>query len=264
MQQYEAYEREREAQLQAAKEKRERDRAEGARRSREYWEKVNNIARAEQEGGIAWFMQQVRDYGDYSPVRLERHTEHVPQYLAEAYRNEVSRRGGTLQMDAYTQRAIADTARWLVSHTKPGLMLRGYIGVGKTTMLLSIAVLFRVVNKQNLRIVDARQLTNLAKDTPKEFEALMKAPLLGIDDLGTEPQVVKQYGNEMSPVAELLAERYSRRAFTIITTNLTHKQGENGLLVDELQEIYGDRLFDRFKEMFNTISYDAEQRSYRQ
>lgn len=260
MLQYEAYKAEKEAKRQADK---ERLAEKGRQASKNYHELLNRLDKEEREGSVDWFLRQVKARGGNSVVRIEQHADKVPQYLTEAYRHEVEKRGGALQLDTYTQRAIADTARWLVNHTKQGLMLRGYVGVGKTTMLRAITSLFSILNKQVLKVVDARRITTIAKDSQSEFDELAKTPLLGIDDLGTEPQVVKQYGNEMSPVAELLTERYNRRAFTIITTNLTTKQGESGQVIDELQEVYGDRLFDRFKEMFNTISYNSTQRSYR-
>ena len=61
---------------------------------------------------------------------------------------------------------------------------------------------------------------------------------------------------------ELLSERYNYRRFTVITTNLT-KKTVDGTEVDELLEIYGDRTYDRIRELFNSITYDGMQKSYR-
>ena len=92
---------------------------------------------------------------------------------------------------------------------------------------------------------------------------MKRCKLLGIDDLGTEAIIVKSYGNEFSPLAELIAARYSSRLFTVITTNLSVVADSQGMEVDELQKTYGDRIFDRLREMCNTIRYDGEQPSYR-
>lgn len=241
--------------------------AESDRLSREYWAKVNEyydkVEKAENEGTVGWFASKAKQRGVYqSPIRITRHVDKTTQYLFAAYRSEVAKRGGQPQFDEYTKRAIVDVSRWAVQHTKPGLMLRGYVGVGKTTMLHALATLFDVVEKKTLKIIDARRIATLAKDDKAGFEELTKCHMLGIDDLGTEPLTVKSYGNEMSPVNELLTERYNRRLFTVVTTNLT-KKAVDGSEVDELQEVYGDRLFDRFKEMFNVVSYAANQKSYR-
>ena len=235
---------------------------------REYWARIRAEekaeATAEQGGTMEWFISQaLSKQAARQQPRITNHADNAFQYLAKAYQMEVERWGGTLQTDEYTKQALLDVSRWAVQHRKPGLMLRGYVGVGKTTMLFALARVFDVVEKLNLKIVDARRITTVAKDNRAAFDELTKTPMLGIDDLGTEPLTVKSYGNELSPVVELLTERYNRRLFTVITTNLA-KKIVDGNEVDELQEIYGDRLFDRFREMFNTISYDANQKSYRQ
>lgn len=242
--------------------------AKGEEYSRNYWRQMREMdaarEKAEQGGTMEWFIDQaMRRQVTTQPQRITNHTDKTPQYLAMAYKMEVERWGGTLQLDSFTQRTIADVSRWAVQHKKPGLMLRGYVGVGKTTMLFALARVFDVLEKQTIRIVDARKIATLAKDSKADFETLTTTKMLGIDDLGTEPLTVKSYGNEITPVVELLTERYNKRLFTVITTNLA-KKIVDGREVDELQEIYGDRLFDRFREMFNTISYDANQKSYRQ
>lgn len=234
--------------------------AEQERRSREYWASVYSQDKNEQNGTMEWFLGQLHQR-NFSPevVRITNHPEMVPQYLAAAYRSEVERNGGTFRPDAYTQRAVGDVARWLTTHTKPGLMLRGYVGVGKTTVMMAAAKVLAIAAGRTMKIVDARAITTMAKNDEREFDKLIKEPLLGIDDLGTEPATVKSWGNELSPVAELLTQRYVGRRFTVITTNLAVK--ENG--DDELREVYGERLFDRFREAYNFINYDSKQTSYR-
>lgn len=234
--------------------------AEQERRSREYWASVYSQDKNEQNGTMEWFLGQLNQR-NFSPevVRITNHPEMVPQYLAAAYRSEVERNGGTFRPDAYTQRAVGDVARWLTTHTKPGLMLRGYVGVGKTTVMMAAAKVLAIAAGRTMKIVDARAITTMAKNDEREFDKLIKEPLLGIDDLGTEPATVKSWGNELSPVAELLTQRYVGRRFTVITTNLAVK--ENG--DDELREVYGERLFDRFREAYNFINYDSKQTSYR-
>lgn len=230
------------------------------RRSREYWASVYTQDANEKNGTMEWFLGQLQQR-TYTPevVRITNHPEMVPQYLAAAYIAEVERNGGRYRSDAYTQRAVGDVARWLTAHTKPGLMLRGYVGVGKTTVMMAAAKVLSIAAGRTMRVIDARAITTTAKNDEKEFDKLIKEPCLGIDDLGTEPSTVKSWGNELSPVAELLTQRYVARRFTIITTNLAVKENSG----DELREVYGERLFDRFREAYNFINYDSKQTSYR-
>ena len=148
-------------------------------------------------------------------------------------------------------------------HRKSVLLLVGVNGVGKTTMMLAVKRMLYLLTNEVMTVADAREIAALGKNSPTEFNGLKRCKLLGIDDLGTEAIIVKSYGNEFSPLAELIAARYSSRLFTVITTNLSVVADSQGMEVDELQKTYGDRIFDRLREMCNTIRYDGEQPSYR-
>ena len=71
--------------------------------------------------------------------------------------------------------------------------------------------------------------------------------MLGIDDLGTEPSEVLDYGNIYTPVIDLLTKRYEEQLFTIITTNLTPQQ---------IRGHYDDRIADRLNEMIKKIVFN--------
>jgi DNA replication protein DnaC len=81
---------------------------------------------------------------------------------------------------------------------------------------------------------------------------LKNQELLFVDDIGTEPASVKSWGNEFSPVTELIYARYDRQLFTIATSNL--KDTDFG-------ERYGSRISDRLEEMFERVFY--QNKSYR-
>lgn len=231
----------------------------------QYHRQLREAERREEEsaGSLEWFMRKVQaGRKPIETVRLNTTPQEAEKFLTAAYDAEVVRRGADIQIDLNTAAAIQTVSRWLTSHTKPGLMLRGYIGVGKTTMMWAIRSVLLYMMDKPMEIVDARKIAELGKKGLVEFDEIAKKPLLGIDDLGTEPLIVKNYGNEVSPIVELLARRYDKWQFTVITTNLTEKN-ENGESIDELREVYGDRTYDRIKEMFNVINYDGTMQSYR-
>lgn len=100
--------------------------------------------------------------------------------------------------------------------------------------------------------ITAQDVANLASNDTQKFEAISKSGFLIIDDLGCEPQVVKNYGTNITPVIELLYRRYDTMMPTIVTSNL----GKN-----DIRGYYGERISDRFNEMFDRLFYSAE--SYR-
>ena len=84
------------------------------------------------------------------------------------------------------------------------------------------------------------------KNDFSSWERIKTIPLLAIDDLGTEPREILDYGNVLNPIVDLLTKRYDEQLFTIFTTNLTLVQ---------IREKYGDRIADRLNEMMDIIEF---------
>lgn len=96
-------------------------------------------------------------------------------------------------------------------------------------------------------MVDAKYVAKLCKLNFKDFIRLSRTEMLAIDDLGTEPTEVMDYGNISYPLIDLLTQRYELQLFTIITTNLTGQA---------IREKYGDRIADRLNEMMERVGFD--------
>lgn len=137
--------------------------------------------------------------------------------------------------------------------------MHGTVGNGKSTLARAIGGLIGILyestysdRRKAVRTVSALELADIAKNQPERFDSIKKAELLAIDDVGTEPSVVKVWGNEISPFADTIYYRYDRQLFTIMTSNLN---------AEELANKYGERIADRFAEMFDRIAF--ENHSYR-
>ena len=185
--------------------------------------------------------------------------------LAAHYTLEVQRRHGNPVFDANTEANLLALARYLTQpDPKFGVMMCGTCGNGKTTLLYTLQSAindlhrcghFEFLGKEfriGLRIVDAKDITEIAKDLD-ELKQYRLQQMLAIDDLGKEPAEVLSFGNVLSPVVDLLEYRYQHQLFTAITTNL---------VPNELQDKYGVRIADRFNEMLHPIVFQDV--SYRQ
>ncbi len=175
-----------------------------------------------------------------------------------AYRFEVENRRLSMTEDQETIEKINKAAKWLTGDYKPGLLLYGGVGNGKTTLAKAIcntiSTLYydpRSDKRKEVYRVTALDITRAATDS-ELFNSLKSKEMLFIDDVGTEPTSIKNWGNEISPVTELLYSRYDRLKFTLITSNLND---------DELRDRYGLRIADRMTEMFEKIYFSN--RSYR-
>ena len=193
--------------------------------------------------------------------RITRFVEDVPEMLKLCYIREVEARGRQYVDDEDTNEHIAKAAKWLTGGSpRAGLFMYGTTGNGKTTLANAIRQLISLMfenasydERKGVRAISALQLADFAKAEKSEtFYAIKKAELLHIDDVGCEPISVKVWGNEISPIVETLYYRYDNCLFTIITSNLEE---------EEIVKRYGERIADRFLEMFDLLPF--ENRSYR-
>ena len=171
------------------------------------------------------------------------------------------------QLDAELVQNIGDVAKWLCDPQKrPGLLLFGKVGTGKTTLLRAICATINEVcerdtyengtrentldNFRCISIVKAKGIINdyINPQSRPRYELMTKVSLMAIDELGVEPMESKSYGNVSEPLIDLFCERYDRQLLTIVSTNLGNA---------EIRQRYGTRLADRFNEMFATIPFNG-------
>jgi DNA replication protein DnaC len=185
--------------------------------------------------------------------------------LFAAYEAEVEARGRTEIRDLKT---VADNLKpiaWELAKAEYSMILiGGMYGNGKTTTLRAIQSLinygfkngFKQYQSDEIVMIDFKNLLHIelaidiatyATNTEDgKYDALVKCNCLGIDDMGREPQEVLHYGNKFYPIADLLERRYASQKLTIITTNLT---------IIEIKERYGERVYDRMREMCKIVNY---------
>lgn len=182
--------------------------------------------------------------------------------ILAAFNNEVRNRGMETILDDDTKAHILEAARWLVNPIgKPGLLLCGLYGNGKTTLARAIQHFVQWVTeaelgydgREQVYFHTSKQILRSFMEKYDEYEVLLKRRMLIIDDLGEEPKEVMKYGRIETPIIDLINERYEKRQFTIITTNLN---------TDEINAKYGKRIYDRFCEILDSIVFTND--SYRQ
>ena len=174
--------------------------------------------------------------------------------LLASYQAEVEYRHRAFVADAYTEENCRRLAACVTGDgPKFGVMLCGICGNGKTTMLYALRAATAWLSdcgmfgpgRHGIRVVDAKEVAAAAKD-PKMFHEICSVEWLGIEDMGREPAEVLDFGNVLSPVADLLEYRYDRQLPVFITTNLR---------AEEVRARYGDRIADRFNEMLEVIVF---------
>ncbi len=139
-----------------------------------------------------------------------------------------------------------------------GILLSGPVGVGKTS-IMNIMRLFEPAKERFIM----RSCRDVSFEFIKDgYETIHKYSRNSFnkhepqtwcfDDLGIE-NTLKYYGNECNVMAEVLLSRYdlfvSRKLLTQLSTNLS---------ASEIDNVYGNRVRSRMREMFNLIAFDKE------
>lgn len=151
--------------------------------------------------------------------------------------NRFPEEGGQRAQMALTRRLCEEYADRFPETRYRNLLLTGAGGLGKTYLLNCIYA--RVCDRglSAVRVTAFKLFESMRRqhmgDSESEFASLTEAPLLLIDDLGTEPMmrnITVEY------LFLLLNERAAAKRHTVIATNLTATQ---------LQEHYGERVSSR-------------------
>lgn len=192
--------------------------------------------------------------------KLPMTVDEAEAYIRGAFEAQVELRGGTVEYDEMTTKNLRLVAETLAGDShKFGLLLAGTCGNGKTTTMRAVQSVVQLLNNTYYRcgerignyLAEAKEIAGIP-DKTGVLKIYQATPLLFLDDLGREPTEVLKYGNVTSPITELLEYRYNQRLTTIVTTNLEPS---------EIRQKYGDRIADRFNEMFAVVSYTGA--SYR-
>ena len=125
---------------------------------------------------------------------------------------------------------------------KPGIVLQGQTGLGKTFLLNCIEKGLREKGVYTLKLTSYQMLENMRskhfhlENSDEVFDEMLSCPVLLIDDLGSEPMlnnISKEY------LYVLLNERMGRKLKTVIATNLTQPQ---------IKELYQERIMSRLSD----------------
>ena len=145
---------------------------------------------------------------------------------------------------------------WFSGDMNKGLLITGPTGTGKS---LSMAIMRNYRKIDDVKFIHNGNILPLDYDVingyminhsfmNNGFDALqdyINRVIIYIDDFGLETREVQYYGSKVDAVEYILTERHRLNKMTFASSNLPKT---------ELQKIYGDRLYSRFKEMFNFIT----------
>lgn len=158
--------------------------------------------------------------------------------------------------------------RWSL---QKGIMLLGPVGSGKSFTMRLFNVIAGQIHFKAFRMESADFISDafeiegkqgISKYTHRSFFSHHSGNSLDpekpihllIDDMGTEPRVSNHFGNQTSVIADVTKARYDYLHLGMLTHATTNLDWE------DLRDVYGERVFSRFHEMFNVIILDGQDR----
>ena len=144
---------------------------------------------------------------------------------------------------------ITKTMVKCIFESNKGVLFAGSKGIGKTLNLDIFCKLLNDIYKIKCEAWEAVEIETTYRAQGASFiEDLAKVNCLIINDLGGESMVFKDFGTDRNIIFDLLFLRYrifqTKGYRTYITTNMGSPQ---------ILTRYGDRMFDRFQEMFEYV-----------
>ena len=135
-----------------------------------------------------------------------------------------------------------------------GILICGKIGSGKTILMRSFMSVLAKYTGKVIFDADCKNFNTQYIEIIDEFGTdYFKLRPMYFDDLGRESKQVKVYGTEISPVPDVLFQRYDTGAYTFATSNFSF---------DELKKesMYGLAIADRLNSMFNVFEMTNKSR----
>lgn len=135
-----------------------------------------------------------------------------------------------------------------------GIIICGKIGAGKSILMRAfLAVLAKYTGKVVFD-ADCKNFNTQYIEMIEEYGTdYFKFRPLYFDDLGREGKQVKVYGTEISPVPDVLFQRYDTGAYTFATSNYDFEDLKK-------DNMYGLAIADRLNSMFNVFEMTNKSR----
>ena len=181
-------------------------------------------------------------------------TDFVADCLFRQFAKAIIQRGGKVKHEIQFFDLCHIVARWMTTPAKAGLFISGGVGIGKTTLMLAIRDFLNLTSyAYQKQMISASSLPGIILNSESSWHICQTCKILLIDDVGTEATEVKNYGNILLPIPDLIDRRDREGLTTIITSNLD---------LSEIEQKYGPRTADRIngyeKIIYNKDSYRGD------
>ena len=170
------------------------------------------------------------------------------------YKTEIERRNSTPEVNEKLKDILPNLIKWFVQDSSckydlnKGIALFGGVGCGKTMIFDCMKTMCSGLSLDTDFI--RHDCVNVVSNTKIDISKIekYKSSKMLFDDLGAEENVIKSYGNTTSVMGSILERRYRKHEMSGLITHTCTNLDDT-----ELMEVYGQRVYDRMRKMFNFI-----------
>ena len=183
--------------------------------------------------------------------------------------NRIKRQHRTLEIDQYNRTIIVNLIKYFIGDQTlgrdwsphKGLLFVGGVGLGKTFLMTVMRDFCKIINHPYHQF-KIKACTNvydsINTDNPIQSLSRYYRGNWCFDDLGHEPTYFKHYGNDIPFMTKILTTRYERFINSPEGSGLTHVT--TNLMPKAIKHKYGERFFDRCKQLFNVVIFEGQSR----
>jgi len=153
-----------------------------------------------------------------------------------------------------------ENARRFELDLRKGILLQGPVGCGKTSLMYLMRYLLPRDEQYFVRATrdiyfefmkdEYAVIEKYSNNSYINRDQVLRPRVYCFDDLGLESRCM-HYGNEINVIGEILLSRYPLFVYQHMKTHATTNCDS-----DKLEDIYGNRIRSRMREMFNLITFD--------
>jgi len=132
-----------------------------------------------------------------------------------------------------------------------GILLSGPVGCGKTSLMLLLKYIVPL-QKPYILIPSRNIVFGFNHIGYKTIEDYGCRQLFCFDDLGVEP-IGRHYGKDCNVMGEILLSRHELFVNHQIKTHAT-----TNFNAEELEDLYGNRVRSRMRQLFNLVAFDKD------
>lgn len=221
---------------------------------KKYWDQVNKSAPVENANSLNDLLKNLGSIDYRAKKQRDQVTDfETAQKLFMMIANKIT--GKPFEVNEFNREVIQNCIKWIIADKScewpldKGIGLIGYYGTGKSHLFRIIDYTSQAFRKESMKFTThtCPAVLKIVSESPNDIKKYYSG-VICFDDLGAEETVIKNYGNTVGVMSDIIFEREIRHEVSGQITHFT-----SNLIWEEIEQKYGTRIYDRIQKMTTLI-----------